>query len=431
VGYNKFYNYISPRIVSKIIEMIQNNELEKIELEKPNNFDSYYDAYSEFRLDVKNKNYSIRIHKEKTKKVQKLIINELEKIDEASENPKLNTNCLIETLLLDTALIEKLNTEHPINSLIEQNCEIWNVNKLFDFLKDIDFKCFDEALLIYNKQKKQKNKEIVFTIKNLFNVLDKIKYGNYRISDECFEYSFAKQNENYQMAYIIKYNQAYFFEKDKNTIKIFKEEDPYSQRNAGFSYFGLHKDKIKQQKALISNKKYFKSKTPIFEINSKKTINNDLVFFENLIAFILHLYTKNQIEIPLPFDKEKLEDIVQHIKYLDLNNMYVDFLWNTEANVKWKKGASGYFLSIDPLLFNFDKLAKPVKLIKNEHTASVSSFNKNSNIMNLPKNISPEWIDFVKKSYEYVLKNHRNFKFSNLKDSDFEKVAEILNKAFE
>lgn len=427
MSYPDFYNYISPRIVSSIIELFQNNKFTNIKHEKNDQYDN--SEYSEYRLETIGKNYSVYLKKEKNKSIKKISIYEIENIATSPNETPVNTySLMMETLFLDMALIEKLNKEFPSNSLIEQNCIIFDMNKFLTFLVQIDFKYLDEALLIYNKETRKNNKEIVFTINNAFNAFPKFKSGDYRIMDEYYEYSFVEENEYYQISYIINYNQVYFFEKNKNIIKIFKEDSPYRQKDEGFVYIGSTKDPVKKKKALIKNKKYLKSKTPIFEINSKKTINTDLIFFENLMPFISDLYIKNKIEITLPFDQEKLENVLRHIKYLDLNNMYVDFLWNTEAKTKWTKGALGYYLSIDPVFFNFDKLEKPIKLIKNEHTASISSFNSNSNILKTPEKISPEWREFVIKSYKYVLENHRNFKFSHLNDNAIIQVTKHLKK---
>lgn len=51
----------------------------------------------------------------------------------------------------------------------------------------------------------------------------------------------------------------------------------------------------------------------------------------------------------------------------------------------------------------------------------ISIFRDDSIIMTVPQDIAPDWIDFIKEGYKYVINNHQDLPVCDLNKNNFKK----------
>lgn len=319
--------------------------------------------------------------------------------------------------------------QNEIDGIINTLFKIVDEHELLDFFKEYEYHLGLENFYLLHDESQiseiqnEDGEDILADLNFLFSVYKNRKFKkSLSLGDDDYHYNkLTIPNKE-----IISYSNSasdlsdvYIFERDliTNHIKVFY--DTYK----GVENKGFNCESIVIGKYPKVIKHYIENESPIFEIENNIIIKNSSNRLKDDIYWITKALSEYlNIDIPLPFDSSSFEEFLNHVVITDMNVIYSCVLWGYET--KWVKGEKGYYLNFDrDMFYNEGNYMRPEPTGK----GYISLFDrKKSSIMNVPKDIAPDWIDFVKKGYEYVINNHAEFRVCEAKEKDFVAVEKHL-----
>ena len=418
IYYKKFATYISPKIVSSVTNMFANGELQQVS----QNIEERQFLFSTAKIN--NSIYHFNIKRDTTPPIVTISV-----LDPSTQEKRF----ILSTVFYTEQVIDKLKGQINTEELIINHFSIGNMKYVTDMFYDLKCDFGLKAIEIFKNEFDCVKDEFNYNMNHIFNLPDKIYEIKGLHYSDYFNVEKVYANSEETVFFIEVMQSVYIFYKSDQHTKIFLEKSIYDAERKGF--IGRYSYQYKNNNILIGedklkrNSDYLLNEKPIYEIKNNIIVTNDFPMLFQDLKYVLTLSFNNYgIPYPTNCNKEKLSEVLSYINLPDLNKAYVEFLWNPENNVKWKKGENGSYLEINDNFLNFKKSEEKIKFneFKDSKELFITVFDKNSSILNTPRDICPEWANFVKDSYDYVLNNHKEFFFSVLKDKDFEKVHKRL-----
>jgi len=336
---------------------------------------------------------------------------------------------ILSSILMNERMLEHFkdvekqsNGKYTKEDRINDKFNIYQVEELFDFFKYIDYqKGLENSYLLY--QDIDKYGQSVLDIFNfLFSVYENKKFKNKLVLGDADYHYYKLDLPNKQ---IITYSNSasclsdfYTFEKDLTTgrIRVFYDlVDNVQKKGFKFQYITIGKyPKIVQH--------YIENEVPVLIIeNNIVTKNIQPNIIEHMFYINEGLSVYLDVDIPVNFDRTSYQEVLKYITIEDFNVLYSAILWSDDS--KWKKGPNGYYVHFNHDMFHKEPKIKPMDF---HDKGYISIFRKDSIIMTVPKDIAPDWVDFVKNGYEYVIKNSQNLLVCGLDEHEFKKVKNHL-----
>lgn len=374
----------------------------------------------------KKKNYLISL------KPSKLTISLVDKkFKNSKKENQTEPHIILSTILLSKDFLKVFASasQDEIEEIINGFFKIVDKDELLDFFKEYEYHLGLENFYLLNNKSQttefenEDGEAISADLIFLFSVYKNRKFTkSLSLGDDDYHYNkLTIPNKE-----IISYSNSasdlsdvYIFEKDliTNNIKVFYD-----------TYEGVENKGFKCESIVIGKypkviKHYIENESPIFEIENNIVIKNSSNRFKDDLYWITKALSEYlNIDIPLPFDSSSFEEFLNHVVITDMNVIYSCVLWGYET--KWVKGEKGFYLKFDRDMFYSEG-----NYMRPEPTGKgyISLFDrKKSSIMKAPKDIAPDWIDFVKKGYEYVINNYAEFRVCEAKEKDFVAVEKHL-----
>lgn len=307
-----------------------------------------------------------------------------------------------------------------------QHYKIFDIEASVDFFKAFNLKHTLENVPTLIEESLEEDKSLIRDLSFLFDVYDHEEFKDTLTLGDA-DIHFDKLD--YKDKKVITYSSS---SSCVSTFTTFVKE-PNGNMKVFFDYVDRIPKKFKIEYITIGQypniiEHYIENEKPIFEYKDGKIIRNNCSHLKSELYYITSSLSQEiEVEIPLFFNKESLEELMKFTKFRNLNGLYL-MLFNEHSKWKFNQDNTGRFIALDKEMYSDVERSK-LELEKDDFTDSLYIYElTKSPIMRMPKNALPEWKELAINAFLYVKENYKKFSYSNITKKDINLIEKKLKE---